>query len=64
MNIDTDKIEDLEFDGINGGDYPDFCDAYIERGTYEGRELTEEEIEWLMDNERDWFYDKLTNHLF
>ena len=42
--IDVNKIEDIEFDGFDHEDFPDFCDAYIQRGTYEGRELTEGEL--------------------
>ena len=29
MRLDYTKIEDVEVDGIDTSDYPDFCDAYI-----------------------------------
>jgi ABC-type transport system involved in cytochrome c biogenesis ATPase subunit len=35
--IDLSKVEDIELDGINTRDYPDFCDAFISGATYKGR---------------------------
>lgn len=37
------EVEDLEVDGVDSKDYPDFCDAYFRRGIHikENRELTE-----------------------
>lgn len=45
------EVEDLEVDGVDSRDYPDFCDAYIMRGIYiaENRELTEEECQYLTE---------------
>ena len=31
-------------------DYPDFCDAYISSATYDGREVTEAELEELNED--------------
>jgi len=31
-------------------DYGDFCDAYIESADYDGREMTEEELEVLNED--------------
>ncbi len=68
-NIDVNELEDLEFDGINHSDYPDYCDAYIskasirEEGKSESRDLTEEELEWVMDQHPNWFYNQLIDSL-
>jgi hypothetical protein len=44
------KVVDLEVDGVNSGDYPDFCDAYFSSGSYEdGTPLTEDELNKLTD---------------
>jgi len=44
------KVVDLEVDGVNGADYPDFCDAYFSAGSYEdGTPLTEDELNRLTD---------------
>lgn len=43
------EVEDLEVEGVDSEDYPDFCDAYFSFGNHieENRELTEEELEQL-----------------
>lgn len=42
------KVIDLEVDGVDGADYPDFSDAYFSYGCYEdGTPLTEEELDRL-----------------
>ena len=64
MEINLDNIDNIVFSGIDWTDYPDFCDAYIESAEYDGREMTEEEIEYVEDNHRDWVYNELWNHIF
>jgi hypothetical protein len=45
------KVVDIEVDGADSNDYPDFCDAYFSYAVYEGSgvELTDEELEQLAD---------------
>lgn len=44
------KVVDLEVDGVDPRDYPDFSDAYFSNGCYEdGTPLTDEELERLND---------------
>ena len=43
--LDYSKIEDVYVAGINYRDAPDFCDAYIESAWYDGREMTDEELD-------------------
>ena len=44
------KVVDLEVDGVDPRDYPDFSDAYFSYGCYEdGTELTEDELNKLTD---------------
>ena len=64
MNLDLSKIEDIEFDGIDHSDYPDYCDAFITSATYNGRDLTEEELEWVGDDNSMWVYEKLMDYLY
>lgn len=47
IKLDYKKIENIEIEGIDHKDYPDYCDAYISTATYDGREMTEEELEEL-----------------
>ena len=45
--MELDKITNIELDGIDPGDYPDFCDAYIVSAEIDGVELTDAQIEEL-----------------
>lgn len=61
--IDTSKVTNIEFDGIDHKDYPDYCDAHIVSAEIDGREATEEEIEEL-NNDSDFLYEELMNKIF
>jgi hypothetical protein len=42
------KVVDLEVEGVDSGDYPDFCNAYFSSGCYEdGTSLTDDELDHL-----------------
>ena len=44
------KVIDLEIDGVDSGDYPDFCNAYFSSGCYEdGTPLKDDELNKLTD---------------
>jgi hypothetical protein len=44
------KVIDLEVDGVDSRDYPDFSDAYFSSGCYEdGTPLTDDELNKLTD---------------
>jgi len=48
------RVVDLQVDGVDGRDYPDFADAYFSYGCYEdGTELTDEELNELTDSHGD-----------
>lgn len=51
LNLELRKIENIVIDGIDHKDYPDYCDAFIESADYEGRELTDEELDELNENQ-------------
>ena len=58
------KIVDIEIDGIDTKDYPDFCDAYISGACYnDGTPLTEEELEEL-NEDRDLVYENVISYLY
>ena len=57
------KITNVEIDGVDFSDYPDFCDAYITRADYDGEPMTEEQLEEI--NEDGCFvHDSLLDKLF
>ena len=49
-------IDNIEIEGIDYKDYPDFTDAFISSCDYNGVEMTEEEIEKL---DPSFVYDKV-----
>ena len=57
------ELSNVEFEGIDHGDAPDYCDSYIVRAVYKGLDLTEEELEELNEDDdlkfqllEDWLY--------
>lgn len=69
MNINLKDLSDIEIEGIDTKDYPDFCDAFVagglrklKNGKY--RKLTEKECNYLSDEERDFVYEKVIKHLY
>jgi hypothetical protein len=62
MKLDYKLITDIEFDGIDYKDHPDYCDAYVIRAIYNGVEMTEEELSYLNDD-RDFVYESLMDYL-
>ena len=63
MKLDYTKIEDVEVDGIDTNDYPDFCDAYVAAAMYKGREMTDEELDTLNEDDS-YVYDKVTDNIY
>jgi len=62
------RLTDLEIDGIDTRDYPDFCDAYISSGSYKTwygryRELTAAELDRLNENS-DFVYELVIERVF
>jgi hypothetical protein len=48
-------VVDVEVDGVDTRDYPEFCDAYFSYAVFEDtlEELTDEELELLTENNSD-----------
>lgn len=62
--LDFKKIDNLEFDGIDFSDYPDFVDAYLVSADYDGEEMTEEQIDYINDEYRDFVYERVYDSIF
>ena len=56
-------IDNIEVDGIDTKDYPDFCDAFISSADYDGVEMTDEQLDEL-NEDSDFVYECVQNHLF
>ena len=65
--LNVQEIGDVDVDGIDYADYPDFCDAYIEsaivldNGVW--RDATEDELDILSDD-REFVYEQVQNYLY
>jgi hypothetical protein len=58
------KVIDIEVDGVNPSDYPDFSDAYFSYACYEdGTPLTEQELDKLADQNGDILHEKAYDSL-
>jgi len=55
-------IDNIEFDGIEFNDYPDFCDAFICYAERNGEPLNDIELDEL-NEDTDFVYNKLMEHL-
>lgn len=60
--MDKAEIYNIEFDAIDYGDYPDFCDAYITKADYDGIPMTEEQIDEI-NEDRDFVHKRLMDFL-
>jgi len=61
--LDYDQIKDIQVDGINFRDAPDFCDAYICSATYKGRDMTDEELD-VLNEDSSFVYECIINKIY
>ena len=64
MTIDFKLIDNVVVNGIDYKDYPDFCDAYISEADYDGNPMSDEMLDDLNTDYRDFVYEKVYSHLF
>lgn len=63
IELDYSEITDIEVDGINPRDYPEFCDAYIASATYKGRPMTDEELD-VLNEDYTFVYEQVEKYLY
>jgi len=61
--MDYKLIDDIEVEGIDTRDYPDFCDAFISAATYKGEQMTEAQLDEL-NEDSGFVYDCVINKLY
>ena len=64
MQINLSQIENMEFEGVDFSDYPDFVDAYLVSADIDGRELTEEEVDYLNDEHYEFVNESVFSSIF
>ena len=62
FKMDYKLIDNIEIDGINTKDYPDFCDAYIVSADYDGKPMTEAQLDEI-NEDGDFQYECIMNDL-
>ena len=48
--FDFNKITNVLLDGIDHRDYPDYGDAFIDSADYDGKEMTDEQLDELNED--------------
>ena len=61
MNYDL--ISNIEIDGIDTRDYPDFCDAYIVYAEYDGEAMSDAQID-ILNEDSNFVHDCVYDQLF
>ncbi len=64
MKLDLSKIDNVTCGGIDYSDYPDFSNSYIESADYDGREMTEKELDELNSNYSEFVYSKVIESIY
>jgi hypothetical protein len=64
MNIDINKIDNMEFEGVDFRDYPDFVDAFLAAADYDGKEMTDEQIDYVNDTYYEFVNEQVYESLF
>lgn len=64
MTLDLNKIKNIQFSDIDHCDYPDYSDAHVSYAEYDGEAMTEEQLDALNDEYRDFVYEKLMDWIF
>lgn len=62
MKMNYKKIDNIEIDGIDTKDYPDFCDAYISSADYDGVPMTDKQLDEL-NEDGDYVYEHIMDYL-
>ena len=44
------KLRNITVEGLEGSDYPDFANAFISSAEYNGKELTENQLDEVNEN--------------
>jgi len=61
--MDKTKIDNIEFEGINWKDHPDFSDAFISSADIDGREMTDSELDEV-NEDSEFVHEKLHDYLY
>ena len=60
--MDLQKITNIQIEGIDYNDSPDFVDAFISSAEYDGKEMTEKQLDEVNENS-DFVHESVNNFL-
>ena len=63
MKLDLNKVDNLEIDWNGKPDYPEFSNAFICNFDYDGKEATDELLDFINDYCLEHFYDEIYDSL-
>ena len=58
-NFNINLVSNIQVEGIDFNDYPDFCDAFIAGADYNGVEMTEQEVIQFEEDYPDYCYEAI-----
>ena len=61
--MDYKLIDNIDMDGIDYSDYPDFCDAFICAADYDGEPMTQDELD-IINEDRDLVYACVESYIY
>jgi len=61
--MDYKLIDNVDIDGIDYSDYPDFCDAFICAADYNGEPMTQDQLD-IINEDMDFVYSWVENYIF
>tara|TARA_B110000285_G_C14757043_1_gene437873 strand:- start:190 stop:384 length:195 start_codon:yes stop_codon:yes gene_type:complete len=63
MKFNINLVSNIQVEGIDMNDYPDFCDAFIVGADHDGVEMTEEQILLLEEHYPDFCYEAIAESI-
>ena len=63
FQFDLSKIDNVQVEGVDPRDHPDYSDAFIASADYNGRPMTDEELDYLNDEYQDFVYEAVEDSL-
>ena len=62
--MDITKIDNIEIEGIDHTDHPEYCDAFIASADLDGVEMDDKQLDDLNENHADFVYDAVLNFIY
>ena len=61
--MDYKLIDNIDMDGIDYSDYPDFCNAFICAADYDGEPMNQDQLD-IINEDRDFVYACVESYIY